>query len=196
MNDVKSKCLGDVDMLIARMQSGFCPKWMFFWGHNPKLNGNLSGACFSQWWSAHPFVLDEVLYPTAEHWMMSEKARLFQDVASLEKIQKAKTASQAKQFGRTVAGFDELKWRASRFDIVVKGNLAKFSQHPDLKQFLLQTGNRVLVEASPVDRIWGIGLAADDPDAEKPKRWKGLNLLGFALMEVRDQMSNRISDEQ
>ena len=92
---------------------------------------------------------------------------------------------QAKDLGRRVRGFDEEKWVATRFELVVRGNLAKFDQHANLREFLLGTGERVLVEASPVDRIWGIGLAADDERAEKPGLWRGLNLLGFALMEVR-----------
>jgi len=71
----------------------------------------------------------------------------------------------------------------------VDANLAKFSQNPQLKAFLLGTGSRILVEASPVDKIWGIGLAQDNPAAENPKQWKGLNLLGFALMEVRQQLA-------
>ena len=69
------------------------------------------------------------------------------------------------------------------------GNAAKFTQHPDLGRFLAGTGPRVLVEASPSDRIWGIGLRASHPDAARPSRWRGLNLLGFALMNVRDQLS-------
>ena len=67
----------------------------------------------------------------------------------------------------------------------MRGNLAKFQQHPTLSAFLAGTADRVLVEASPSDRIWGIGLAADDPRAVNPEKWRGLNLLGFALMEVR-----------
>ena len=66
-----------------------------------------------------------------------------------------------------------------------EGNRAKFAQHPNLRRFLLDTGNRILVEASPVDKIWGIGLAQDDPRAQNPLQWQGLNLLGFALMKVR-----------
>jgi len=76
----------------------------------------------------------------------------------------------------------------SKNQIVVAGNLAKFSQNPDFRDFLLTTKNRILVEASPVDKIWGIGLAADDKKIENPRLWKGLNLLGFALMEVRKQL--------
>lgn len=85
-------------------------------------------------------------------------------------------------------GFDEARWLAHRFDLVVEGNFAKFTQHPDLLRFLLSTGDRVLVEASPVDAIWGIGLAANDPQSADPARWQGLNLLGFALMVVRDRL--------
>ena len=77
-----------------------------------------------------------------------------------------------------------------RFDIVVKGNLLKFSQNEHLKEFLVNTGNRILVEASPTDRIWGIGMQQGEPGIEAPKKWNGLNLLGFALMEVRDELQN------
>ena len=88
-------------------------------------------------------------------------------------------------------GFDEQLWVERRYDLVVTGNLAKFSQHQDLRDFLLSTGTRVLVEASPRDGIWGIGLAADDDRASSPENWPGLNLLGFALMEVRHQLRSR-----
>ena len=84
--------------------------------------------------------------------------------------------------------FDEATWVAHRYDIVLAGTLAKFGQHDDLRAYLLGTGERVLVEASPVDRVWGVGLAADDPRAEDPTRWRGLNLLGFALMAARDAL--------
>ena len=85
-------------------------------------------------------------------------------------------------------GFDERLWADQRFDIVVSGNVRKFGQHADLRDFLLGTGDRVLVEASPRDRIWGIGLAADDERARSPEHWAGLNLLGFALMEARHRL--------
>ncbi len=85
-------------------------------------------------------------------------------------------------------GFDEQRWAEHRFDAVVAGNLAKFGQHRQLRDFLAGTGSRVIVEASPRDRVWGIGLAAGDERAESPELWPGLNLLGFALMEVRHQL--------
>jgi ribA/ribD-fused uncharacterized protein len=94
----------------------------------------------------------------------------------------------AKALGREVAGFDNEKWERHLFDIVLDGNLEKFRQHRGLRKFLLGTGDQVLVEASPVDRIWGIGLPREDKRATKPDYWRGLNLPGFALMEVREQL--------
>jgi ribA/ribD-fused uncharacterized protein len=101
------------------------------------------------------------------------------------RILEAATPAEAKKLGAQVRGFDPATWEVERFGVVVAGNRAKFGQHPDLAAFLRGTAPRVLVEASPVDRIWGIGMAADDPHAANPAR--GLNLLGFALMQVRDQ---------
>lgn len=85
-------------------------------------------------------------------------------------------------------GYDDELWLKHRFEIVVRGNIGKFSSDPKLKEYLLNTGDRVIVEASPVDAIWGIGHAKDHPNAERPWLWKGTNLLGFALMEVRDRL--------
>ena len=118
--------------------------------------------------------------------MMAQKALLFNDLEIFNQIIAAKSPAEAKALGRQVRQFDEATWNRQRSAIVVRGNLEKFRQHPDLQEFLLSTKERVLVEASPVDRIWGIGLAADSERAENPKQWQGLNLLGFALMEVRD----------
>ena len=87
-----------------------------------------------------------------------------------------------------VRGYTEQTWAATRFPVVVDGNLAKFRAHPALRDFLLGTGDLVLVEASPADRVWGVGLAPDHPDTTVPGRWRGQNLLGFALMEVRDRL--------
>lgn len=91
-------------------------------------------------------------------------------------------------FGRTVAGFDEESWQRHRFALVTEGSVHKFGQDASLRAYLLDTGSRVLVEAGPVDRIGGIGLAADDERAADPARWQGLNLLGFALMAARQRL--------
>lgn len=176
-----------LESLQARVARGERPKYLFFWGHQPEADGRIGKSCFSQWFDS-PFTLDAIDYPTAEHFMMAEKARLFGDEAVCKRILAARTPAEAKKLGRLISGFDEERWLQARFEIVVKGNLAKFSQNPALREFLLNTGERVLVEASPVDAIWGIGLAADDPRSGNPDQWRGLNLLGFALMAVRAQL--------
>ncbi|MDO7877503.1 NADAR family protein [Hymenobacter sp. ASUV-10] len=176
-----------LDWLLTVIDSGQRPKYLYFWGHQRSKSGDITASCFSQWWVA-PFVIDGVSYATAEHWMMAQKARLFDNEDVFQRIIAAKTPAEAKSLGRQVRGFDDAAWTAKRMAIVVRGNFAKFSQHPELREFLLNTNNRVLVEASPVDRIWGIGLVADDERAADPRRWDGLNLLGFALMEVRDRL--------
>jgi hypothetical protein len=174
----------DVDALRARVAAGEAFRYLCFWGHRGRADGAPSAACFSQWFPA-PFVVDGVRYATAEHWMMAEKARLFGDAAALAKVLAKDDPAAAKAAGRTVRGFDEAIWQRHRYGIVVAGNRAKFGQHPALAAFLAGTGDRILVEASPVDPVWGIGLAAADPGAHDPDRWRGLNLLGFALMDVR-----------
>lgn len=159
-------------------------KYLPFWGHQPRPDGRVGASCLSQWWPVR-FTVDDVDFATAEHYMMWRKALLFDDYGIAEKIVAAPHPGAAKKLGRSIQGFAEDTWVEHRYGIVVSGNSAKFGQHPELKRFLLDTGDRVLVEASPVDRIWGVGLTADDPRIESPAEWKGLNLLGFALMEAR-----------
>jgi ribA/ribD-fused uncharacterized protein len=172
--------------LRARVNAGEKLEYLFFWGHQRPKDG-VTASCFSQWYGA-PFVVDDQRYPTAEHFMMAEKAALFGDHEIGMQVLKADSPGAAKALGRKVRGFDEATWVDNRFGIVVRANTAKFAQNPELSQFLRQTGSRVLVEASPVDRIWGIGLAKDNEKVNTPKLWRGLNLLGFALMQVRDAM--------
>jgi ribA/ribD-fused uncharacterized protein len=162
-------------------------KFLFFWGHQPNKDGSISKTCFSQWWLSS-FEVDKVIYKTAEHWMMTKKAELFNDKEVLEKIINANSPAEAKKLGREVKNYDDKLWLANRYEIVKQGNYHKFSQNIDLKTFLLNTKDRILVEASPVDPIWGIGMASDHKDVMNPEKWKGLNLLGFALMDVRDEL--------
>jgi ribA/ribD-fused uncharacterized protein len=162
-------------------------KFLFFWGHQPSKDGIITKTCFSQWWVS-PFVVDGITYKTAEHWMMAKKAELFDDNEILEKIIQANSPAEAKKLGREVKNYDDALWLANRNEIVKQGNLHKFSQHSDLKAFLVNTKERILVEASPVDAIWGIGMASDHKDVLNPEKWRGLNLLGFALMEVRVEL--------
>ncbi|HLK96213.1 MAG TPA: NADAR family protein [Hymenobacter sp.] len=177
-----------VETLLQHVHAEKPLKYLLFWGHTVRPNEPVGKECFSQWYPA-AFTLDGDTYATAEHYMMAEKARLFNDETTRAAILQAAHPNDAKKLGRRVKGFDDAQWNAARFAIVVRGNEAKFSQHPAMRDFLLQSGARVLVEASPVDTIWGIGLAQDSPRATNPAEWRGLNLLGFALMEVRDNLS-------
>jgi ribA/ribD-fused uncharacterized protein len=180
LND--SKYLED---LRARFNAGENLEFAFFWGHQRSKKG-MTAACFSQWYVAE-FTLEGQCYPTAEHYMMAEKAALFGDQDIRAQVLQAPTPNAAKALGRNVAGFNDQAWLQHRYEIVVRANRAKFSQNPELNNYLKETASRIIVEASPVDSIWGIGLAQDDVNASNPNAWQGLNLLGFALMEVRDE---------
>ena len=180
--------------LAACVNAGSRPKFIFFWGRTPAKDGSVTKACFSQWYSS-PFWIDGLLYPTAEHFMMASKARLFDDQESLGRIRSAPSPGAAKAFGRAVQGFDERVWAEHRYEIVIKGNYEKFRQNPQLLTFMLSTKERVLVEASPIDRIWGIGMAETETNAGNPLKWRGLNLLGFALMEARGRLSATLPTE-
>lgn len=184
-------CMAKIDSLealVREVREGSRIKYLHFWGHRPLPDGRIGASCLSQWWPS-PFVVDDVPYATAEHWMMAEKARLFGDAEAERRALSAGHPSEAKKAGRLVRDFDEAIWERERFRIVVEGSVHKFSADAALRDFLLATGDRVLVEASPVDRVWGIGLAATDEAAQDPQRWRGLNLLGFALMQARERVA-------
>ncbi|MFB7663868.1 NADAR family protein [Kitasatospora sp. NPDC056138] len=179
--------------LSALVAAGARPKYLLFWGHQPERDGQVGAGSLSQWWPAE-FTVDGATYATAEHWMMASKARLFGDDQALPRILAARTPAEAKKLGRLVQGFDEERWATERFELVVQGNVAKFGQDDALREYLLGTAQRVLVEASPLDRLWGIGLAADNERATEPAAWRGLNLLGFALMEARTRLAAQQRD--
>jgi len=170
--------------LIVNYQKGKRLKYLFFWKLNNKSNKNINESCLSQWYPAG-FTIDEIYYPTAEHYMMVGKAKLF-DVSMIPLILNAKTSKEVKQLGRKIENFNELTWKEKSFDIVVQGNLEKFSQNINLKNFLINTSKKIIVEASPYDKIWGIGLEYSHRHAKNPLLWKGDNKLGFVLMKVRD----------
>jgi len=172
------RSVADVEKAIA---AGEQVKFLFFWGHQGTA---ASKACLSQWFPS-PFTEHDHMFATAEHYMMWRKATLFDDQHTAKRVLAADHPKQAKDLGRQVRNFDQVTWESHREKIVVDGNVLKFSQHDDMRAFLLGTGDRVLVEASPLDRVWGIGLKGDDPRAEDPAQWRGLNLLGFALRDVR-----------
>ncbi|MFI8307919.1 NADAR family protein [Streptomyces sp. NPDC085927] len=175
------------EALIEALSAGERIKFLHFWGHRPLPDGRIGASCLSQWWPS-PFTVDGVTYATAEHWMMAAKARIFADPEAERKILAAGHPADAKKEGRLVRHFDEAVWRRERFRVVVEGSTHKFAAHADLRAFLLNTGDRVLVEASPRDRVWGIGLGAKNERAADPVQWRGANLLGFALMQARARL--------
>ena len=173
--------------LEAAIERGEPLKYLFFWGHTPRADGQLSPSCLSQWWPA-TFREGDDTFASAEHYMMAEKARLFADDEVLEEILTAATPGEAKALGRRVRDFDDSNWEAHRSDIVTRASVGKFGSNDELRSYLVGTGQRVLVEASPRDRIWGIGMGKNNPAAEQPSAWRGLNLLGFALMRARAEL--------
>ena len=161
--------------------------FVFFWGIGDVKT--VQKGCLSQWWPCG-FEAGGVRYNCAEQYMMAMKAKTFADAEIFGKIMSTSKPKLIKSLGRQVKGFDERAWDAVKYDVVVDGNMAKFSQNPELKSFLLSTGDAKLVEASPVDRIWGVGLAEGSPLIRDKSRWEGQNLLGKALMEVRARLRN------
>ncbi|MEN9308256.1 MAG: hypothetical protein RL173_2188 [Fibrobacterota bacterium] len=143
-----------------------------------------TASCLSQWGHS-PFDADGCRFLSAEQAMMHGKAVLFGDLEMAGRILAARTPYQAKSLGAQVRGFSEEIWMTRRFEVVVAANLPKFATNPVLRDYLLSTGDAILVESSATDRIWGAGVDEYDRDAKNPDRWPGLNLLGFALMQVR-----------
>ena len=165
-----------------------------FWGHQPAQDGQLTKSCLSQWWM-EDFYTTADSYLCMEQYMMAAKAELFGDKEIRDQILKCSDQKQIKALGRKVRGFDQKVWDKFKYAIVLLGNWHKFSQNRELREFLLSTGDSVLVEASPYDAIWGIRLAACSPEAQDPIKWRGQNLLGFALMEVRDELRRVTQNE-
>lgn len=151
-------------------------KHVFFW------NG-----IYSQWHLVN-MTIDRIEYNSCEQYMMHQKALLFGDNEIAELIMKETNPREQKKYGRMIKNFDKAVWDKNCFVIVYEGNYAKFTQNSDLKEELLSTGDRVLVEASPLDNIWGIGMAENDEGVDNPSYWLGLNLLGFAITTVRNQI--------
>ena len=174
--------------LLTAIEAGAEPDYLFFWGHRAT-RPEVGAWLLSQWFPAW-FELDGHTFATAEHYMMWRKAMLFGDEGTAGQILAAGHPGEAKKLGRLVDGFDDEVWQRERWGIVVAASLAKFGQDQARRDYLVGTGSKVLVEASPYDAIWGIGASRDDPAAADPARWPGLNLLGFALMQARAELSN------
>jgi ribA/ribD-fused uncharacterized protein len=155
-------------------------KFYFFWG-----------GPFSQW-AHYPMEIEGVTYNTCEQYMMACKARLFGDEESLQAIMAARAPQMQKRLGRKVKNFDQDAWQAEAREIVYRGNLAKFTQHKGLRELLMSTGSKTIVEASPLDFIWGIGMAENDPRAPFPSEWQGKNWLGECIQRVRTHLQEQV----
>lgn len=164
-------------------------KHVLFWGDWP-----------SNWYPAKIIVKQDgktIRFDNTEQYFMWVKAKTFGDDEMAEQIRiKGKDPKVAKELGRMVRNYDDKVWNEKRYDVMVEANKYKYSQNPGLKEKLLHTTlrDKGFVEASPIDHIWGIGLAKENPDADDEPKWKGQNLLGKALDEVRDWLLKQ--DEQ
>ena len=148
----------------------------------------------SQWYGAFSgqqggFVYDTVKFNCCEQWMMAQKAVLFNDEESYIKVMSTSRPAEQKKIGRSVQGYEQSHWDSYKRNIVYFGNLLKFSQNSDLRQFLKETGDLIIVEASPWDNVWGCGTDLEDKDTYDPEKWKGENLLGKALMKAREAVN-------
>lgn len=166
------------------------PGFVFFWGPG---EARLPKGCFNQW---HPAKFEHkgFKFANAEQAMMADKAITFKDFEILEEILDCVEPYAVKALGRLVKNFSNPKWIEVRLAIVVEINYQKFSQNPEMLATLLATGDAILVEASPVDKIWGIGMKEGAPGILNPRNWKGLNLLGEALMIVRARLREEMNN--
>jgi len=153
-------------------------KYTFFWREDSP---------FSQWY-IRDFSEKGITFNTAERYMMYHKALLFGDKEIADKILDAVKPKKQKELGRLVKGYDDDIWTQNREIIVYNGNHSKFAQNADLLEILLTTRGTILVEASSVDKIWGVGLAKEDPLILDERNWKGLNLLGKVLTKLREDL--------
>lgn len=161
-----------------------------FWRPSEK-NGE-----FSQWYKSQgkefQFQDEHDKYVCMEQYMMAQKAILFNDPDTHDKIMRELDPANLKKLGREVKNFNARIWDEHKLNIVIAGNKLKFGQNPDLRKKLLSTGDAILCEASPYDNIWGIGMSVKDAGWNNPQSWQGENLLGKALMEVRKYLKDHV----
>ncbi len=176
--------------LISHIDKGEVFEYIFFWDEPKRDIVDIS--CLNQWYKATFFSAeDKEEFLTAEHYMMYKKAIFFKDDNIAKKILETKSPREVQLLGREVKNYDDKLWQNISFDVVVSGNLKKFENDKEIKEYLLSTCDKILVEASPIDTIWGIGLGKNDKKAINPKIWLGKNKLGFALMEVRKRLKEK-----
>ena len=154
--------------------------------HNPdEENGYLSN------WSLTEFIVAGITFSSMEQYMMYEKAVLFKDQTTAEKILQTDDVAEIKALGRTVQNFDDKVWTKEREGIVYRGVSEKFRQNPELAEKLEKTGEEIIAECAVKDRIWGIGLSMTDEDRLSINKWRGQNLLGKILMRVREDIRHQ-----
>ena len=152
--------------------------------HNPdEENGYLSN------WYLSDFIVDEIKFTSMEQYMMYQKAMCFNDNDIAAQILETNDVAQIKALGRFVHNYNDHHWNGVRQVVIYEGLIAKFSQNEELLDKLISTGNALLAECAVKDRIWGIGLSMTDPDRFERTKWNGTNLLGYALMMVRDKIT-------
>ena len=152
--------------------------------HNPdEMNGYLSN------WYMSDFVADDIKFTSMEQYMMYKKAQLFNDKEIMQEILSTNNVGKIKMLGRSVKNYDEVMWNGMRQIVVYEGLYAKFSQNESLREKLLATENDILAECAVSDCIWGIGLAMNDEKRLSTEEWRGQNLLGFAIMQVREKLN-------
>lgn len=139
-------------------------------------------------WNKKGFTVKDIRFANGEQYLMYCKAMFFGDAETAAKILAEPDPKEVKKLGRAVKGYVDAQWAANRLRFMRRGLLEKARQNPEIKEQLLATGHRVLVEASPYDPIWGIGLSENDPRALEPAQWRGQNLLGQAWMWVRAEL--------
>ena len=166
-------------LMLTRTNQTTGEEFVFFWGQ---------ASCFSNWFAAD-YEVDSVDYNCGEQRMMHAKALLFNDEAVAQQIMRTPGPWNQKKLGRAVKNFDPEMWDAHKMAIMEELLMAKFSQNAPLLDILLATGTKTIVEASPTDLIWGIGLREDDPRITDRSAWRGQNLLGQALMNVRQKLA-------
>ena len=192
INDYKTLYYNNIELnqkysllkLRKDFNSGKKIDFLFFYGHT---NKEINKSSLSQWY-IKDFKENDLIFNCMEKYMMYNKALLFDDKNIANEILNTNQPKAIKELGRKVKNFNDEAWDKMKYKIVFTGNYYKFSQNTDLRNFLLSTKNKVLVEASPYDKVWGIKMKYDDENIENPFFWKGENLLGFALMQVRDEI--------
>ncbi|KJE19628.1 ribA/ribD-like protein [Frankia torreyi] len=173
---------------LRRLEHQAAPlRFRYFWGQRQAVADGTGAGCLSLRWPAR-FAVDGVDYPSAQHYVLARKAGLFGDQAAAEAVLALPAPISLAAIGRRIRGFDEAVWDRHRYAVALAANSAKFAQNAILRTYLAGTAGLVLADISPRDRVWGIGCDRDDDRAGRPSAWPGRNLLGFALMEVRDAL--------